>query len=245
MKLECLQLSPATAHGPRSGGSLQTQEVATCKESMKLPEVDPPTMCGSAPGRKRVDSLPCLHIQQPHALLDRPTAADRDEGTTGKSKKGYLCNQSRSVCDILTLVIHDSKQTDSNGIVNKEWILAIMPGSENKHQQSDGKNKVTLSGMCVFKEDTRCLSAIFFVLITTQRKSKCRELVKLRVIFCEVIVVCTKSLKCTVFGKDVCCSVVRSLIQIFCRIPVEMEFCDVVECLISATYLQEFVIIEI
>ena len=168
MKLESLQLPPVTAHRLRSGGSLQkdqTQEITTFKESMKLLEVDPLTVCRSVPGRKRVDSLPCLHVQQPLALLDRPTAADRDESTRAKSKKGYRCNQSRSVCDILTLIIHDSKQTDSNGVANKEWILAIMPGSENKHQQSDGKNKVTLSAKRVFKEDTHCLSANFFRIV--------------------------------------------------------------------------------
>ena len=167
MKLEGPLLPPATIHGMRTGGSFQkNQEVTTGCEYVKPLEVDPLTVCGRFLGRKRVDSLPCLHVQQQHALLDRPTAADRDEGTRAISKKGLRCNQSRSVCDILTLVIRDSKQTDFNGITNKEWILAIMPGSENKHQQSDGKNKVTLSVMCVFKEDTRCLSANLFVIFT-------------------------------------------------------------------------------
>ena len=155
-----------TAFRLRSGGSLQrnsTQEIpSACKEYTKPLESDNEAeLRRRVTNRKRVDSLPCLHLQQPCAPLDRLAAVDRDERSRAKSKKGYRYNQSRSACDILTLVIHDSKKTYSNGIANKEWILATMPGSENKNQV-DGKKKVNAVRMYVFHKTLHVCQLTYF-----------------------------------------------------------------------------------
>ena len=168
MRVDTLPVPPVSASCQASVGSLHNnctqkitqpiREVSPVMKGCSKNGVDPLTVRKRrSSGRKRVDSLPCLlHLQQPHhALLDRPAAADRDEGCMTRSKKGSnQHNQSRSVCDTpLTLVLHDSnRNNDSNGIVaNKEWISATMPGSGNKNHHSDGKDKVTSVMLCSFK----------------------------------------------------------------------------------------------